>query len=114
MIKTLEQLRAEQAELAKAIAAKELEARAVEDATIGGILDIYKQYDIDGFTAALKAKVETLPSGAARMHGENTLQVLGASAKRFAGLRTKFEAAVAAATAAATPAPPPAPTSEGA
>lgn len=111
MTKTLEQLRAEQAELARAIAAKELEARAGEVATIGAILDVYTQYDIDGFTAALKAKVELLPSGPARMHGENTLSVIAASAKRFAGIRAKFEADKAAAETAATPPPalPPSP-----
>lgn len=113
MTKTLDELRAEQAAIAKQIAEAELAARAGEVATIGEILDVYTQFDIDGFTAALKAKVSALPSGPARMHGENTLQVLGASAKRFAGIRTKFEADKAAAIAAATPAPAPAPETGG-
>ncbi len=107
MPKTLEDLRAEQAELARQIAAAELAARAGEVATIGEILDVYTQFNIEGFMAALKAKVSALPSGPARMHGENTLQVLGASAKRFAGIRSKFEAEKAAATAAAMIAPAP-------
>lgn len=113
MTKTLEELRAAQAELARQIADAELAARAGEVNTIGEILDVYTEFNIAGFTAALTAKVSALPSGPARMHGENTLQVLGASAKRFAGIRAKFEADKATAIAAATPAPAPAPASEG-